>query len=40
MDVNATYDQERVERPMIVLLDLHFHKKFKLIKEKCEIPNK
>jgi len=40
LDVNATYDQEHAERPMRALNDLHFHKRFKLIKEKCEIPNK
>jgi hypothetical protein len=26
--------------PMLALQDLHFQKKFKLIKEKCEIPNR
>jgi len=31
LDVNATYDQERIARPMLALHDLHFQKKFKLI---------
>jgi len=34
--VNATYDKERAERPMLALHDLHFQKKFKPIKEKWD----
>jgi hypothetical protein len=39
LDVNAPYDQGRFE-PDAAPLDLHFQKKLKLIKDKCEIPNR